>query len=75
MESLISRTDQVEVRTSGSGKVDKLDQLVKENITSRTSRTGNGKLWNTTERPDLRITWVEGGEPGPKAQKTFSAKS
>lgn len=35
MESLISRTDQVQVRISSLGKVDKLDHLVKEKVQDR----------------------------------------
>lgn len=39
MESLFSRRDQVEVQISGLGKVDNLDHLGKENVTSKMSRT------------------------------------
>lgn len=65
MESLISRTDQVQVRISSLGKVDKLDHLVKEKVQDR--KCGNflehcRKTKATNHMDRRRKTWAKSTE-------------
>ena len=76
--SITQRIQEMEERISGvEDRIEEIDISVNENVKAKNFLTQNiQRIWDTMQRPNLRITGIEEGEESQlQGQKIFSTKS